>query len=52
MIKVHIATSVEITKDDFDYPPFNEKVGLIKFYDLFGDEMEKVLEELNEELVV
>ena len=51
MIKDHIATSVEITKDDFDYPPFNEKGGLIKFYNLFGDETDKILKELNEELV-
>jgi len=51
MIKDHIATSAEISKDDFDLPPFNEKGGLIKFYDLFGDEMDKILEELNEELV-
>ncbi len=51
MIKDHIATSVEISKDDFDYPPFNEKGGLIKFYNLFGDEMDKILKELNEELV-
>jgi len=51
MIKDHIATSVEISKDDFDLPPFNEKGGLIKFYNLFGDEMDKILEELNEELV-
>ena len=51
MIKDHIATSVEISKDDFDYPPFNEKGGLIKFYNFFGNEMNKILEELNKELV-
>ena len=51
MIKDHIATSAEISKDDFDLPPFNEKGGLIKFYNLFKDEMDKILEELNKELV-
>lgn len=51
MVKDHIATSVEITKEDFDLPPFNEKGGLIKFYKLFGDEMNKIIEELNEELI-
>ena len=51
MIKDHIATSVHVTKDDFDLPPFNERGGLIKFYELFGEDIEKILEELNKELV-
>jgi len=51
MIKDHIATSLEISKDDFDLPPFNEKGGLVKFYNLFGDEMDKILEELSEALI-
>ena len=51
MIKDHIATSLEISKDDFDLPPFNEKGGLVKFYNLFSDEMDKILEELSEALI-
>jgi hypothetical protein len=49
-IKDHIASSLAIEKDDFELSPFIEKGGLIKAYKLFGNELDKILEELNEVL--
>jgi type I restriction enzyme R subunit len=51
MIKNHIATSLSITMADFDYAPFYEKGGRIKAYQYFGQELDKILEEMNEALV-
>ena len=51
LIKEHIATSLSIIPDDLDLSPFDRKGGLGKFYDVFGDEYEAILEEMNEELV-
>ena len=51
MIKEHIATSLSIIPDDLDLSPFDRKGGLGKFYDVFGDGYEAILEEMNEELV-
>lgn len=51
MIKAHIATSLSITKDDLQNVPFNQKGGLIKAHKVFGDKLERFLEELNEVLV-
>ncbi len=50
MIRDHIVTSVRIEKDDFDYTPFIDNGGLGKFWKLFGEETEKIVNELNEEL--
>jgi len=52
MIRDHIATSFHIENDDFDLSPFGERGGLGKLHDLFGDETDKLIEELNEVLVV
>jgi len=51
MIKEHIATSLSIGMDDFEYAPFNQKGGAVKVYQLFGNRAEEVLEELREVLV-
>jgi type I restriction enzyme R subunit len=51
MIKDHIATSLSMEMDDFELAPFYEKGGAIKAYQLFGQELDKVLEALNEVLV-
>jgi len=51
MIKEHIAASAEITTDDFDEVPFNNKGGLSKVYTLFGDRLNPILSELNNVLV-
>jgi type I restriction enzyme R subunit len=50
MIKDHIATSLSIEMDDFDYAPFFEKGGVIKASRLFGKDLPQILKELNEEL--
>ena len=52
MIKEHIAASLSIEIDDFEYPPFYEKGGAVRAYEIFGDEFDGVLKELNEVLVV
>jgi type I restriction enzyme R subunit len=51
MIKQHIATSVKVSMDDFEYTPFQEKGGAIKAVKVFGQELDDILEELNGVLV-
>ena len=51
MIKDHIAGSAEITLDDMELTPFNQKGGSVKFYEIFGDDYEKILSEMHEALV-
>lgn len=50
MVKEHIASSFHMDIDDFDYSPFDSKGGLAKMYQLFGDKINSVIEELNEVL--
>jgi type I restriction enzyme R subunit len=50
MIKDYIATSYHIEKDDFDLNPFNREGGLGKMWQLFGAQMDEIIEELNEVL--
>lgn len=50
-IKNHIAESVEITTDDFEYAPFDQMGGLGKASKVFGNQFSKIIEELSEELV-
>ncbi|KAA6324337.1 Type-1 restriction enzyme R protein [termite gut metagenome] len=47
MIRDHIVTSLSITKDDLENAPFDDYGGLSKFYRLFGNEYEEILEEIN-----
>lgn len=51
MMKDYIATSMNIEKDDFDNEPFAEKGGLMKVWNIFGDQLEDIVEELNVELI-
>jgi type I restriction enzyme R subunit len=51
MVKDHIATSLSIGIDDFENVPFNQKGGAVKAYQLFGQELNKILEDLNTVLV-
>jgi type I restriction enzyme R subunit len=51
MIKDHIVSSYHLDIDDLDYTPFDARGGRGKMYQLFGNEMEKIIEELNEVLV-
>ena len=50
MIKDHIAGNLSIETDDFEYAPFSQEGGLGKVYQLFGDELNDILDELNEAL--
>ena len=49
-IRDHIAQSLAIEQTDFDEVPFNQMGGLGKVYQLFGDKLPKLLDELNERL--
>lgn len=51
LVKDHIAASLSIEKDDLDLSPFDRKGGLGRFYEVFGDEYEAILDEMNIELV-
>ena len=48
LIRDHIATSLSIEPDDFDYAPFSQQGGLGKAHQLFGEQLPKLLDELNE----
>ncbi len=49
-IRDHIASSLSINQDDFEYAPFSQFGGLGKAYELFGDRLTEMLDELNERL--
>jgi type I restriction enzyme, R subunit len=49
-LKDVIATSVHVDADDLDLTPFNAKGGKGKMWQLFGNEMDNVINELNEAL--
>ena len=49
-IRDHIANSLSIGQDDFDYAPFNVMGGLGEAYAQFGDRLTGILDELNERL--
>ena len=51
LIKDHIAASLSVTPDDLELSPFDHKGGLGRFYELFGEQYEEVLQEMNVELV-
>jgi type I restriction enzyme R subunit len=51
LIRDHISTSLAITKEDFDNIPFNQRGGLGKAAKVFGPDLTKLLDELNEALV-
>lgn len=50
MLKDHIASSFHVEVDDLDYTPFDAQGGRGKMYQLFGDKMNTIIEELNEAL--
>ena len=51
MIRDHIASSFAIETDDLELTPFVEKGGMGKMHQLFGGEMQPLMQELNENLV-
>jgi type I restriction enzyme R subunit len=50
LIRDHIATAISIEPNDFNYAPFSQRGGLGKAHQLFGAELPKLLDELNEVL--
>ena len=52
MIRNHIATSLGFEEDDFDYTPFQERGGLLRARQVFGEELDDIMDELNESLAV
>lgn len=51
LIKDHIAVSLSIEPEDLELNPFDHKGGLGRFYEVFGEEYQKILDEMNIELV-
>lgn len=51
LIKDHIAVSLSIESSDLELSPFDRKGGLGRFYDVFGEQYEEILMEMNVELV-
>ena len=51
LVKDHIATSLSIQPEDLDLSPFDRKGGLGRFYEVFGEQYEAILMEMNMELV-
>ncbi|WIH29314.1 type I restriction endonuclease subunit R [Photobacterium damselae] len=51
MIRDHFTTSFHFEIDDLDSTPFDGEGGLGMMYELFGDEMNSIIDDLNSELV-
>ena len=51
MIRDHIAGNLSIETDDFEYAPFSQVGGIGRVYQLFGEKLNIMLDELNERLV-
>ncbi|MBI2899887.1 MAG: DEAD/DEAH box helicase family protein [Planctomycetes bacterium] len=50
LIRDHIATSFQMEAEDFDLAPFSQRGGLGRAAQVFGDELGRILDELNGEL--
>ena len=50
MIRDHITNSFHLDRDDLDMAPFDSKGGMGQMYNLFGNQMDSVIDELNEVL--
>lgn len=51
LIRDHIMTSFHLERDDLDYAPFDAQGSLGKMHQLFGDQTDALIDELNKELV-
>ncbi|MBN2279574.1 MAG: DEAD/DEAH box helicase family protein [Candidatus Marinimicrobia bacterium] len=52
LLKNHVLESFHLKVEDLDYTPFDAEGGRGKMYELFGDEMDDIINELNEVLAV
>lgn len=50
MIKDYVANSFHIDRDDFDLSPFIANGGLTKMWNLFGEQTDEIINDLNEAL--
>ena len=50
LIRDHVAITISIEPEDLELAPFNQRGGLGKAHQLFGDQLPKLLDELNEAL--
>ncbi|MFK5915537.1 MAG: type I restriction-modification enzyme R subunit C-terminal domain-containing protein, partial [Woeseiaceae bacterium] len=50
-IKDQIAQNAEMTVDDFEYTPFTQEGGLLKARELFGKDLQPIIDELNGYLI-
>ena len=50
LIREHIATAISIEPEDLELSPFNQRGGLGKAHQLFGEQLPTLLDELNEVL--
>ncbi len=51
MIKEHISSSFSFSKEDLSLTPFVEKGGLDKMWELFGEQIDKLVDEINQYLI-
>ena len=51
LIREHIATAISIEPEDLELSPFNQRGGLGKAHQLFGNDLNRILDELNLVLV-
>lgn len=49
-IRDHIISSFHFERDDLEMAPFDGQGGLGKMYQLFGEEMDSLIDEINETL--
>ena len=47
----HIAANLQIETEDFEYAPFAQEGGIGKGWQLFGEDLQRLLDELNGALV-
>jgi type I restriction enzyme R subunit len=47
MIRDHVAANLVVEPDDFEYAPFAQEGGLGKVHQLFGNELNSIIDELN-----
>jgi len=51
LIRDHIATAISSEPEDWELSPFNQRGGLGKAHQLFGEQLPTLLDELNAVLV-
>ena len=51
LIKDHVASSCSIAREDFDYAELADKGGLQRAWTVFGNQLDELMKEMNEELV-